>query len=97
MNFICSVSYHVDHGNGLDCYKVGPTLGGGTAALMSGDSIIYPYCYATQEILDNGPLRFTVKLVYNPLTVKDNSDVIETRLISLDAWLTYEQDCCCLQ
>lgn len=22
-----SVSYHVDHGNGLDCYKVGPTLG----------------------------------------------------------------------
>ena len=80
-----SVSYHVDHGNGLDCYKVGPTLGGGTAALMSGDSIIYPYCYATQEILDNGPLRFTVKLVYNPLTVKDNSDVIETRLISLDA------------
>lgn len=52
---------------------------------MSGDSIIYPYCYATQEILDNGPLRFTVKLVYNPLTVKDNSDVIETRLISLDA------------
>ena len=24
-----SVSYHVDHGNGLDCYKVGPTLIGG--------------------------------------------------------------------
>ena len=80
-----SVSYHVDHGNGLDCYKVGPTLGGGTAALMVDNEIIYPYCYATQEILDNGPLRFTVKLVYNPLTVKENTDVVETRLISLDA------------
>lgn len=80
-----SVSYHVDHGNGLDCYKVGPTLGGGTAALMEGDTIIYPYCYATQEVLDNGPLRFTVKLVYNPLTVKGDSNVVETRMISLDA------------
>lgn len=80
-----SVSYHVDHGNGLDCYKVGPTLGGGTAALMAGDTIIYPYCYATEEILDNGPLRFTVKLVYNPLTVKGDSSIVETRIISLDA------------
>lgn len=80
-----SVSYHVDHGNGLDCYKVGPTLGGGTAALMTGDTIIYPYCYRTQEILDNGPLRFTVKLEYNPLTVRGDSSVIETRVLSLDA------------
>lgn len=80
-----SVSYHVDHGNGLDCYKVGPTLGGGAAALMVGDTIVYPYCYATQEILDNGPLRFTVKLAYNPLTVKGDSNVVETRMISLDA------------
>lgn len=79
-----SVSYHVDHGNGLDCYKVGPTLGGGTAALMVNDSIIYPYCYNTQEILDNGPLRFTVKLTYNPLTVKGDTNVIETRVITLD-------------
>ncbi len=80
-----SVSYHVDHGNGLDCYKVGPTLGGGTNALMVNDSIIYPWAYKTQEILDNGPLRFTVKLVYNPMTVKADSNVVETRLISLDS------------
>ncbi len=80
-----SVSYHVDHGNGLDCYKVGPTLGGGTAALMDGDAILYPYCYKTFEILDNGPLRFTVKLEYNPMTVKGDSTVVESRLVSLDA------------
>lgn len=79
------ISYHVDHGNGLDCYKVGPTLGGGTSALMADGEIIYPYCYNTYEILDNGPLRFTVKLEYNPLTVQGGTNVIETRVISLDA------------
>ncbi|NDV80666.1 DUF4861 domain-containing protein [Bacteroides sp. 51] len=80
-----ATSYHNDHGNGLDCYKVGPTLGGGTAALMVDGQIVYPYCYKTYEILDNGPLRFTLQLQYNPLTVKDNANVIETRVISLDA------------
>lgn len=80
-----AISYHVDHGNGMDCYAVGPTLGGGTAALMVGDTIVYPYCYSKQEILDNGPLRFTVKLEYAPLVVRGDSNVIETRVISLDA------------
>jgi len=82
--FTESVSYHNDHGNGLDYYKVGPTLGAGTTALMKGDSIVYPYCYNTYKILDNGPLRFTVKLTYNPLIVGNNSNIIETRIITLD-------------
>ena len=30
-------------------------------------------------------MRFTVKLVYNPLKVKDNENIVETRLLSLDA------------
>lgn len=80
-----ATSYHVDHGNGLDCYKVGPTLGGGTAALLVDDQIVYPYCYKTYEILDNGPLRFTLQMQYNPLTVKGDTNVVETRVISLDA------------
>lgn len=79
-----SVSYHVDHGNGLDCYKVGPTLGGGTTALVVDGAILYPYCYNTYEILDNGPLRFTVRAVYNPTDV-NGASVVETRTISLDA------------
>lgn len=78
-------SYHIDHGYGMDCYAVGPTLGAGVAALMVNDSIIYPWCYKNQEILDNGPLRFTVKLEFTPLTVKGDSTVVETRLITLDA------------
>lgn len=79
-----SVSYHVDHGNGLDCYKVGPTLGCGTAALMQGDNIIYPYCWSEYEIMENGPLRFTVKLVYNPFTIGSDTEIVETRIISLE-------------
>ena len=78
-------SYHIDHGYGMDCYAVGPTLGAGVAALMVNDTIIYPWCYKNQEILDNGPLRFTVKLEFTPLTVKGDSTVVETRLITLDA------------
>ncbi len=77
-----SVSYHVDHGNGLDCYKVGPTLGCGTSALMQGDNILYPYCWKEYEIMENGPLRFTVKLTYNPLIMGKDS-IVETRIISL--------------
>ncbi len=77
-------SYHFDQGHGLDCYKVGPTLGCGTPALMDGDKIIFPYCYKDYEILDNGPLRFTVKLVYNPATINGDANVVENRILSLD-------------
>lgn len=80
-----AISYHVDHGNGMDCYAVGPTLGGGTSALMCPDStIVYPYCYKEYEILDNGPLRFTVRLTFGPLVAGNDSNVVETRIIQLD-------------
>lgn len=79
-----AASYHIDHGYGLDCYKVGPTLGCGVPALMQDGKIVFPYCYKDYEILDNGPLRFTVKLTYNPATVGNDKNVIEQRIISLD-------------
>lgn len=82
---IRTFSYHVDHGFGMDCYAVGPTLGAGVAALMVNDTILYPWCYKTYEILDNGPLRFTVKLEFNPQSVKGDTTVVETRVITLDA------------
>ena len=84
------ISFHVDHGNGMDVYAVGPTLGGGTAALLDRlGNIVYPYCWDTYEVLDNGPLRFTVRLDYKPLTVDGDTAVVESRLITLDrgAWL----------
>ncbi len=78
-----SVSYHNDHGNGFDAYKVGPTLGGGATAILYEDKILYPYCYKECEILDNGPLRFTAKLTYNP-TVVGERELREVRTLSLD-------------
>lgn len=78
-------SIHVDNGNGMDVYEVGPTLGCGTSALLHGGEIVYPWCYKEYEILDNGPLRFTVRLTYGPETVGSDTAVVETRLLSLDA------------
>ena len=77
-------SYHYDHGNGLDCYKVGPTLGCGAPAILEGDDLVYPYCYTSYELLDNGPLRFTVRLDYGETTLKNGDKAIEHRVLSLD-------------
>ena len=79
-----TTSFHLDHGNGLDPYRVGATLGLGAPGLMVGKDLVLPYCYKTYRILDNGPLRFTVELTYNPSTVGDMQNVVEHRIISLD-------------
>lgn len=76
-------SFHIDHGNGYDPYQVGPTLGCGAPALMKEGKLIMPWCYDKYNILDNGPLRFTVSLTYKP-TIIDGKKVTEHRIISLD-------------
>ena len=77
-------TYHFDHGYGLDCYKVGPSLGCGTPALMENGYLVMPYCYKDYKILDNGPLRFSVELTYNPTTAAGQKNIIEHRILSLD-------------
>ncbi len=79
-----SMSFHVDHGYGMDVYAVGPTLGAGVTALVD-EEIIYPWCYKDYEILDNGPLRMTFRLTFAPAAVGRDTDVVESRLITLDA------------
>ena len=37
-------SYHLNHGMGMDCYNVGPTLGCGTPSIIMGDSLLFPWC-----------------------------------------------------
>lgn len=88
-DIVNKISFHLDHGNGMDVYAVGPTLGGGTSAIIAGnDSIVYPWCWQSAEILDNGPLRFCARLTYPPCVVGGDT-IIEKRLITLDAgsWL----------
>ena len=79
-----ATTYHFDHGYGLDCYKVGPTLGGGAPALMDNGELVLPYCYRDYQILDNGPLRFTVRVDYNPASIGKDKNIVEHRIISLD-------------
>lgn len=83
--FIKSFSYHIDHGLGMDCYAVGPTLGAGVAAPVDGDSLNFAWCYSSAEVLDNGPLRFTVALDFAPRAIGADSLVTEHRIISLDS------------
>ncbi len=78
-----TISYHHDHGRGMDLYKVGATLGCGTPALMQGDELIFPYCFKDYEVLDNGPLRTTVLLNYHK-TLFQGDSITEHRIISLD-------------
>lgn len=78
-------SFHIDHGLGMDCYGVGPTLGCGTPALIGGDgNLCFPWCYATYQILDNGPLRFRVQLDFLPTAAAGSNAVTEHRLLTLD-------------
>ena len=84
MNYkLDTMNFHIDHGYGMDAYAVGPNFGAGVSALIDKD-IIYPWCYKEYEILDNGPLRFSFRLTFNPVTVGSDENVIETRVITLD-------------
>lgn len=83
VNFVDrATSFHLDHGQGLDCYNVGPSLGCGTPAVLLGDSLVMPYCYKDYKILDNGPLEFCLELVY-PTVEINGQQVTEHRIISL--------------
>ena len=58
------ITYHENHGLGMDAYSVGPTLGCGAPALMQGDTLNYAVVYDKAEIQENGPLRFQALLTY---------------------------------
>lgn len=77
------ISFHLDHGDGMDSYGVGPTLGCGADAIVAGDSLVYPWCWTEYEILESGPVRFKARFSYSPVVI-DGKEVIEQRTITLD-------------
>jgi hypothetical protein len=77
-------SYHDDHGEGLDDYKVGRTLGAGMMAPFENETLTLNENFAGQEIFENGPLRTTFKLTYKDITV-DGKTFGESRTFSIDA------------
>ena len=84
-DYIQSFTYHVDHGLGMDCYAVGPSLGAGVAVPVVNDSLAFAWCYDKAEVTDNGPLRFGLRLDYAPRAVGADTAVTEHRIITLDA------------
>lgn len=79
------VSYHIDHGLGMDCYAVGATLGDGVAAIFSNDSIRFPWCYEKATVLSLTPRRVQFQLDFAPRAIGADSAVVEHRIITLDA------------
>lgn len=64
------LSYHVDHGQGLDCYKVGHTLGAGGIAPYTSQVWVGNH-YNQYEVHENGPLRSSFTLTYDSIKVED--------------------------
>lgn len=76
--------YHHNYGDGMDCYKVGVTLGSGASAPYVDGRLWLSRNYAGQQTLDNGPIRTTVRLTYAPFDA-DGHEVSLTKTVSLDA------------
>jgi hypothetical protein len=76
--------YHTDHGDGLDYYQVGHSLGAGNMAPYVKDTIRYSANYHRWKVLDNGPLRSAFQLIYDSWTAGGIA-VSVTKTISLDA------------
>lgn len=76
--------YHTDHGDGLDFYKVGRTLGAGASTPMLDGKLVFGDNFVSAKLLDAGPVRTTVRMFYDSLTVGEDV-VVEERTISLDA------------
>lgn len=76
--------YHKDHGQGLDYYAVGQTLGAGDLALYFNDNVSFTKHYSKYNILDNGPLRSTFVLEFEEQDI-DANKVSLTKTITLDA------------
>lgn len=77
-------SYHIDHGDGLDCYKVGHTLGAGGIAPFSNNKLWVGNFYNSFKIHENGPLRTVFSLTYNNVKI-ENEEYKQIITITTDA------------
>jgi rhamnogalacturonyl hydrolase YesR len=76
--------YHKDHGEGLDCYKVGPTPGCGGTGIWREGKLYGANNFVTWRVLENGPSRVVFEVGYAPYGA-GGIKVRETRRFSLEA------------
>lgn len=79
-----SEDYHKDHGEGLDFYGVGFSLGAGDCAPYWNDSIYFPKNYDSYKVFGNGPLRSSFQLLYNAWKVGKYNITLK-KIITLNA------------
>lgn len=79
-----NISYHVDHGEGLDCYKVAHTLGAGGIAPYTDTTLWVTNYYNKWKVLENGPLRTSFQLIYDSVKVGETW-LKEFYTVSIDA------------
>lgn len=76
------LSYHIDRGNGKDCYKVATSLGAGASSPLVDGKLIYPATnYRSWEILENSDSRVVFVLHYPAWEV-------DGKMIALDKKIT---------
>ncbi len=76
--------YHTDQGEGCDCYKVGKGRGCGGTGIWKDGALYVSKNYRQWKVLDNGPIRFTFELTFEPWDAA-GIKVSEVKRISLDA------------
>ena len=79
------MDYHHNYGEGMDCYKVGGTLGGGALVPYSeGENFVLGDNWATCQHICDGPVRTKAEFTYNAFDV-DGKQYSAVRTIELDA------------
>ena len=77
------ISYHEDHGEGLDDYHVGTSRGSGGLAIKSGDQYFMSKNFSSFKTITTGPLRTVFLLNYDDWEGPEEP-VKEQKIISLD-------------
>lgn len=78
------ISYHKDHGEGLDNYHVGPSRGCGGTGIFRNDTLYTSKNFQRWNTIDEGPLQTNFTLSYDPWTADDLSIREEEKKFSLD-------------
>jgi len=81
--FYKSGAYHVDHGRGVDCYKVGTGRGCGGVAVWAQDRMWSAKCFDKWKVVTQGPIRAIFELTYGDWNTAGRK-VSEVKRISID-------------
>ncbi len=77
--------YHTNEGEGMDCYRVGVTLGGGSCAPYEDGKLWFmDHNYAEYRTLANGPVRTSFEVKYTAFDVNGKKVTLK-KTITLDA------------